>query len=255
MTNRLSAADRSAARLDVTLANSGRARSRSHASELIRSGRVRLSGQPVTRPSTKVLPDAPIDVDDDPWVSRGAHKLIGALDESGITVPSVVLDAGACTGGFTQVLLDRGAQRVHAVDVGHDQLAPQLRTDPRVSNHEGLNLRELSVGDLDGQLVDLIVGDVSFISLTLLLGPLSTVLSPDGVALLLVKPQFEVGRRRLGAGGVVRDPADRRRAVDTVVDAAAHIGLRSFWQAPSRVPGPSGNIEYFVGLRRGAIPD
>lgn len=240
-------------RLDVALATAGLARSRSHASELIRSGRVSVAGRPVLRASTRVPPGVAVDVDEDPWVSRGAHKLIGALDESGIAVPSVVLDAGASTGGFTQVLLDRGARRVHAVDVGHGQLAPQLRGDPRVNSLEGRNVRGLTLADLGGQRVGMVVGDLSFISLTLLLTPLFAVLDPSGIALLLVKPQFEVGRARLGAGGVVRDPDDRRWAVAKVVEAAGELGWGCCWQAPSRVPGPSGNVEFFIALRRNPV--
>ena len=237
-------------RLDLELPARGLARSRSHALELIRSGRVRVAGDVVTRASTPVGPDDALLVETDPWVSRAAHKLRGALDESGVTVPARVLDAGASTGGFTQVLLSRGARRVYAVDVGHGQLAPPLRADPRVRNLEGVNLRGLGLDHVDGAPVDLAVGDVSFISLRLVMAPVLGVLAPGATALLLVKPQFEVGRQRLGAGGVVTDETERAGAVDRVLDEAARLGWECFWRAPSRLPGPAGNVEFFIGLRR-----
>ncbi len=162
-----------------------------------------------------------------------------------------MLDAGASTGGFTQVLLEAGAERVYAVDVGHGQLAPQLRTDPRVHVRERLNLRELSLDHLDGEPVGLLVADVSFISLRLLLPSLLPVLRQDGSALLLVKPQFEVGRGGLDDHGVVRDPRLRAQAVAGVVEAAAALGWTLTWQAESSLAGESGNVEYFVQLRRG----
>jgi len=190
-----------------------------------------------------------LSVEADDWVSRAAHKLIGALDQSGLSVPPRVLDAGASTGGFTQVLLHRGARRVYAFDVGHDQLVPLLRDDPRVVVREGLNIRDLVLADVEGEPVDLVVADVSFISLTLLLGPLFGVLSREGVALLMVKPQFEVGREALGSGGVVRDEGSRLAAVQAVIASASALGWRPTWQAPSQLPGPAGNREYFVALR------
>lgn len=237
-------------RLDRELAARGLARSRSQAGELIASGRVRLRGTVVTKASTPVGPDDELLVETDPWVSRAAHKLLGALEESGVSVPARVLDAGASTGGFTEVLLSRGAELVYAVDVGHGQLAPRLRADPRVRVMEGLNLRSLELSHVDGRPVDLAVGDVSFISLRLLLAPILGVLAPGASALLLVKPQFEVGRRRLGAGGVVTDEADRAQAVRRVCEEAGRLGWGCFWQVPSRLPGPAGNVEYFIGLRR-----
>lgn len=237
-------------RLDQEITRRGLARSRSQAAELIKTGHVQVQGKVTRRPGIKVSHDAQISVDTDPWVSRAAHKLIGALDDSGIQVPTRVLDAGASTGGFTQVLLDRGAETVYAVDVGHDQLAPILRDDPRVINREGLNLRDLEIADLDLQPVDLVVGDVSFISLRLIMEPIFHVISPAGCALLLVKPQFEVGRARLGAGGVVHDPADRQWAVEQVVDTARQLGWECIWRGESQLPGPAGNIEIFVAFRR-----
>lgn len=238
-------------RLDTELVRRGLASSRTRAAGWIRAGRVRLNGRVERRPSRLVALADRLEVDADQWVSRAAHKLIGALDALGWEqVPARVLDAGASTGGFTQVLLDRGAQRVFAVDVGHDQLDPLLRGDPRVVVREGFNLRDLTPADLDGGPVDLVVADVSFISLRLLLAPLFAVLGPRGTALLMVKPQFEVGRERLGAGGVVRDDTVRRQAVDAVAADAERLGWQEVWRAPSVLPGPSGNVEYFVQFRR-----
>lgn len=234
-------------RLDRALTERGLVRSRNQASRLIQAGRVRVAGMVVTRPSSQVA-DQAIQVDAEPYVSRAAYKLVGALDASGTAVPARVLDAGASTGGFTQVLLERGAQRVYAVDVGHGQLAPEVRDDPRVVAREGLNLRDLTLADLDAEPVDLIVGDVSFISLTLLVEPLKRVIAPSGVALLLVKPQFEVGREALGKRGVVTDPRLRERAVGAVIEAARQCGWRPDWQGGSVLPGSDGNLEHFVRL-------
>lgn len=237
-------------RLDVALVERGLARSRTHAAALIRQGRVAVNGVTAAKASLRVTPDDELSADPEPWVSRAAHKLLGALDASGFEPTGRVLDAGASTGGFTQVCLERGADCVYAVDVGHDQLAPELRRDPRVRVHEGLNLRDLTVEHLDGRAVDRIVGDVSFISLRLLLPALDAVLAPGGQALLLVKPQFEVGRDRLGAGGVVRDDGLRREAVAAVVADADTLGWRQTWRGVSKLPGASGNVEYFVSFTR-----
>lgn len=235
-------------RLDQAVVAHGLARSRSHAQELIRSGKVSVDGEVVQRPAVDVAASASLRVDDDGWVSRAAYKLLGALDATGLEVHGRVLDAGASTGGFTQVCLSRGAERVYAVDVGHDQLVAELRNDPRVVVREGLNLRHLTLADLDGEPVDLIVADVSFISLTLLLEPLLACLKPSGYALLMVKPQFEVGRAKLGKGGVVRDAADRRAAVERVIDCAAALGWRAAATAESALAGQDGNLEHFVLL-------
>ncbi|WP_130865679.1 TlyA family RNA methyltransferase [Acidipropionibacterium timonense] len=237
-------------RLDVELVRRGLARSRTLAARLVREGRVRVDGQVADKPSLLVDEDRTIEAETETWVSRGAHKLLGALDDLDVVVPARVLDAGASTGGFSQVVLDRGATRVFAVDVGHGQLAPVIAEDPRVVVREGLNLRDLAPADLDGRPVDLVVGDVSFISLTLLLGPLTGVCSPDATMLLLVKPQFEVGRRDLGAHGVVTDPRLRARSVDAVVGHAQRLGWRHEGTAPSRVTGQDGNQEFFVRLGR-----
>lgn len=234
-------------RLDRELVDRQLARSRAQAHEAVRDGRVRVNGTIATRPAQQVVQADRLEVEGaDRYVSRAAHKLAGALGSCGLAVPERVLDAGASTGGFTQVLLEAGARQVYAVDVGHDQLVAQLRADPRVVVRERTNLRDLTLDHLDGRPVGLVVGDVSFISLTLLLERLFAVVEPSGSALLLVKPQFEVGRAGLDDHGVVRDEDLRRGAVAGVVDAAARLGWRAAWQGASQLPGESGNVEYFV---------
>lgn len=234
-------------RLDRELVERGLARSRAQAQAAIHDGRVTVNGQVAARPAQPVGASDGIAVTGvDYYVSRAAHKLAGALAASGVVVPRRVLDAGASTGGFTQVLLEAGAERVYAVDVGHDQLVPELRADPRVVVRERLNLRDLTLKHLDGEPVDLVVADVSFISLTLLLAQLFAVLKPSGAALLLIKPQFEVGRGGLDDRGVVRDPAAGARTVGVVIEAAARLGRQAVWQGASELPGESGNVEYFV---------
>lgn len=238
----------STARLDLTLVRRGLVRSRTQARVLIDAGLVQVNGQVVTRASTVLNASDALGVEADPYVSRAAHKLLGALEDLDLDVSGRALDAGASTGGFTQVLLERGCAPVYAVDVGHDQLAPQLRDDSRVVVHEGTNLRDLTLDHLDGDPVDLVVADVSFISLTLLLGPLTAVTAPDGRLLVMVKPQFEVGRERLGKNGVVRSPTLHRASLDQVLEVASGLGWSLRDAAPSRVPGPSGNVEYFLLL-------
>lgn len=197
-------------RLDAALVARGLARSRGRATDLIAAGRVLVNGRPAQRPAQQVTDAENVSALVDPWVSRAAHKLLGALEASGTGVSGRVLDAGASTGGFTQVLLQRDAARVYAVDVGHGQLVPEVADDPRVVVREGLNLRDLSLDDVEGHPVDLVVADVSFISLTLLVEPLRRVAADGATALVLVKPQFEVGRGHLDSRGVVADP--RRRS-------------------------------------------
>lgn len=233
-------------RLDTALVERSLASSRNRAARLIAERRVRVNGETVTKAALNVSDADIIEADAERWVSRAAYKLIGALDQAGIAVPPRVLDAGASTGGFTQVCLERGAHRVYAVDVGHGQLVPQLREDPRVVVHEGLNLRDLHLQHLDDEPVDLVVGDVSFISLTLLLEPLFAVCR--GTALLLVKPQFEVGREKLGAGGIVGDEREREHAVERVIDAAARLGWEPWWRGTSPLPGTHGNVEVFLAM-------
>ncbi|HET8719068.1 MAG TPA: TlyA family RNA methyltransferase [Nocardioidaceae bacterium] len=245
-------------RLDAELVRRGLARSREHAAELIAAGRVKVAGATATKPATGVSTDVALVVREDPhrpdYVSRGGHKLAGALDAfaaAGLTVQGRrCLDAGASTGGFTDVLLRAGAAQVVAVDVGYGQLAWPLRQDERVHVHDRTNVRELSP-DVVGEPVDVVVGDLSFISLLLVLDPLISVTRDDGDLVLMVKPQFEVGRDRVGKGGVVRDVALRAEAVNQVADAAAQRGWGARGVATSPLPGPSGNVEFFVWLRRG----
>ena len=249
-------------RLDVELVRRGMARSRQDAADLLASRRVLLDGAPVDKPATQVDPGQALVVaeaaDHPRYASRGALKLAGALDALGAAAPAVAgrraLDAGASTGGFTDVLLRRGASSVVAVDVGYGQLAWHLQQDPRVTVLDRTNVRTLRPQDVAPP-PDLVVADLSFISLTLVLPALAGVAAPDAAFLLLVKPQFEVGRERLGSGGVVRDPALRAAAVRSVADAAAGTGLRTWAVVASPLPGPSGNVEYFIGLRRAADGD
>ena len=245
------------ARLDAELVRRGLARSREHAAELIGAARVTVSGQRATKPATAVDPGAAVvvlaDDTDEHWASRGAHKLIGALDVfTDVAVDGArCLDAGASTGGFTDVLLRRGASEVVAVDVGYGQLVWRLRTDERVHIHDRTNVRTLEPDAIGGP-VQVTVADLSFISLGLVLPALIACTEPAGDLVLMVKPQFEVGKGRLGAGGVVRDPALRAEAVLGVIAAAAHLdrGLAAVTASP--LPGPSGNVEYFVHVRADA---
>ncbi|MEY9211002.1 TlyA family RNA methyltransferase [Thermobifida halotolerans] len=246
-------------RLDAELVRRGHARSRAHAAELIDAGLVRVAGGTATKAATQVGADQAIVVvkaDDEPvYVSRGAHKLVGALDAFGIDVAGRrCLDAGASTGGFTDVLLRRGAAHVIAVDVGYGQLAWSLRCDPRVTVLERQNVRELTPAHVGEPAPDLVVGDLSFISLRLVLAPLAACATPGADFALMVKPQFEVGRERVGSGGVVRDPELRAEAVRGVADHARTLGLGVCGVAASPLPGPSGNVEYFLWLRSGAPP-
>ncbi|MFZ0158154.1 MAG: TlyA family RNA methyltransferase [Kineosporiaceae bacterium] len=246
-------------RLDAELVRRGLARSRTHAGELLTAGRVLLAGQPATKAATQVDPAVAIVVralsDDPDYASRGGHKLAGALDAfaaDGLAIAGRhCLDAGASTGGFTDVLLRRGAAHVVAVDVGYGQLAWALRQDERVSVLDRTNVRELTP-DLLPYRPDLVVGDLSFISLRLVLAPLVAISAAGADLVLMVKPQFEVGRERLGHGGVVRDPVLRAGAVREVAAAAAAEGLGSRGVCASPLPGPSGNVEYFLWLSAGA---
>lgn len=242
-------------RLDAELVRRELARSREQAADLIESRSVLVNGIPATKPATQVDAETSITIqgDRDDFVSRGGHKLSGALD----AFPDVkvegkrCLDAGASTGGFTDVLLRRGAAEVVAVDVGYGQLAWELRQDPRVHILDRTNIRHLT-GEMVGAPIDLVVADLSFISLTLVLPALAAVCKPEADYVLMVKPQFEVGREKLGAGGVVRDPALRKSAVLEVAQSAYDVGLGTLGIAASPLPGPAGNVEYFLWLRRGA---
>ncbi|EHY88199.1 TlyA family RNA methyltransferase [Saccharomonospora azurea] len=244
------------ARLDAELVRRGLARSREHASSLITEGRVTVRGLVAKKPATSVEADVAIVVrtDDDPgWASRGAHKLLGALEEftpSGLRVEGRrCLDAGASTGGFTDVLLRHGAASVIAADVGRGLLDWRLRTDERVTVLDKTNVRTLTPEAIEG-VVDLVVADLSFISLRLVLPALAECAAAGADLLPMVKPQFEVGRQRLGHGGVVRDPDLRAEAVSDVLTEAAQCGLRTLGVVASPLPGPSGNVEYFAWLRK-----
>ncbi|MFD7613592.1 TlyA family RNA methyltransferase [Streptomyces sp. NPDC059828] len=249
-------------RLDAELVRRKLARSREHASQLIAAGRVTVGGNTATKPATQVETSAAIVVaqdDADPeYVSRGGHKLAGAFEAfvpQGLKVGGRrALDAGASTGGFTDVLLRAGAAHVVAVDVGYGQLAWSLRTDERVTVKDRTNVRELTLETIDGVPVDLVVGDLSFIPLGLVLPALVRCTAPDADLVLMVKPQFEVGKERLGSGGVVRSPELRADAVRTVARQAGGLGLGVLGVTASPLPGPSGNVEYFLWLRAGA-PD
>ncbi|MEV0679755.1 TlyA family RNA methyltransferase [Actinosynnema sp. NPDC050436] len=247
------------ARLDAELVRRGLARSREHASQLVADGRVTIRGTVATKPATAVELDTALvvrETDDPNWASRGAHKLVGALAR----FPDIAvegrrcLDAGASTGGFTDVLLRGGARQVVAADVGRGLLDWRLRTDDRVVVKDKTNVRALTPEDIGGP-VDLVVADLSFISLRLVLPALAACLDEGGDLLPMVKPQFEVGKERLGSGGVVRDPELRAEAVLDVVAAAAAIGLRLHGVTASPLPGPSGNVEFFAWLRRGEPVD
>lgn len=245
-------------RLDAELVRRGLARSREHASELITQGRVKVGGVVATKPATGVTTDVALVVTDDPdrpdYVSRGGHKLAGALaafEPAGFVVKGRrCLDAGASTGGFTDVLLRHGAREVVAVDVGYGQLAWRLQQDERVTVHDRTNIRDLTP-ELVGEPVDVVVGDLSFISLELVLDALLGVVAADADLALMVKPQFEVGKERVGKGGVVRDPELRAEAVLGVATAAARRGWGARALATSPLPGPSGNVEFFLWLRHG----
>ena len=245
-------------RLDAELVRRGLARSRDHAAELIATGRVRVSGAAATKPATGVTTDVAIVVTADPerpdYVSRGGHKLAGALASfapRGFTVAGRrCLDAGASTGGFTDVLLRAGAAEVVAVDVGYGQLAWPIRQDERVRVLDRTNVRDLDLERVGGP-VDVVVGDLSFISLALVLDALLEVCDAAADLALMVKPQFEVGKDRVGKGGVVRDLGLRTEAVTHVADAAAARGWGARGVVTSPLPGPSGNVEFFLWLRRG----
>ena len=240
-------------RLDQELVTRGLARSRTHAAKLIAAGRVQRDGVPAAKAPAPVSAAERIDVLDDgvpDYVSRAGHKLAGALDAFPAVRPAGLrcLDAGASTGGFTDVLLRRGAAHVAAVDVGHGQLVDVLRADPRVSVYEGMNVRYLDPADIGGT-VDLTVADLSFISLSMVILPLAQATRAGGSLLLMVKPQFEVGRERLDRTGVVSDPAQHRLAVARVVRAALEYGLDVAGIAPSPLPGQNGNVEFFMWIR------
>jgi 23S rRNA (cytidine1920-2'-O)/16S rRNA (cytidine1409-2'-O)-methyltransferase len=245
-------------RLDSALVERGLARSRTHAARLVADGLVTVDDRPVVKPSVKVREDARIEVaETDAYVSRAAHKLIAALDAFPVTVTGrLALDAGASTGGFTQVLLQRGAERVIAVDVGHGQLAREVARDPRVDSYEGVNVRSLDASALaaltgSDRRPELMVADLSFISLTQVLPALHGAAAQDADFVVLIKPQFEVGRQGVREG-IVRDPALRADAIRNVLWAAWDLGLGAGGLIASPLPGTAGNREYLAWLTGGA---
>jgi 23S rRNA (cytidine1920-2'-O)/16S rRNA (cytidine1409-2'-O)-methyltransferase len=238
-------------RLDLELTQRGLARSRQDAKDLIEQGLVNVNGFVAKKADAQVSDSASITINSNStkYVSRGARKLLSALNSTSIDFAGkICLDAGASTGGFVQVMLDRGAKLVYAVDVGYGQLAWQLQQDPRVIRMDRTNVKELTT-DLLPQVPQIITADLSFISLKSVLPALDRVIDPTGEMLLMVKPQFEVGKEQVGRG-VVHDPALRRDAILSVVDAARTLGWLVVGAAESAVHGPSGNREFFLHLRR-----
>jgi 23S rRNA (cytidine1920-2'-O)/16S rRNA (cytidine1409-2'-O)-methyltransferase len=242
-------------RLDVWLAEAGLSESREKAQALVMAGRVKLDGRPATKPGTRVREGVLVEVDAGPLhVGRGALKLQGALDAFGVDPRGLVaIDVGASTGGFTETLLERGAVRVYAIDVGRGQLHERLRQDARVVVLDRTNARSLAPG-LVPEPVALAVMDVSFISVTKILGPLRSVLAPSARAVVLVKPQFEVGRLQVGRGGIVRDPELHLQAMGDVAAFAQSAGYGVRDACASPVTGATGNREFFLHLVLGAEP-
>ncbi len=245
-------------RADALLVAQGLAPSRTAAQWLIREGRVAWAGGAIAKPALELPDDTPLTVAADPgahYVSRGGQKLAGALAQTGLKVAGkICLDVGQSTGGFTDCLLQNGARHVVGVDVGRDQLHPQLRADPAVTAIEGVNCRSLTAADLGKAMpangFDLIVGDLSFISLTLILPQLPPRLAAHGDLLLLVKPQFEVGPGGLGKGGIVRDPTLHGEVESNLRRCAASLGLtvRAWFASP--ISGGDGNREFFIWLNK-----
>ncbi len=241
-------------RLDAELVRRGLAPSRSAAREAVDAGMVRIDGAIAMKPATMVADDTALDVIavTRPFVSRAGTKLAAALDRFGIDPNGChCLDAGASTGGFTDVLLQRGAAHVVAVDVGYGQLAWSLRTDPRVTVLERTNVRDL-VADGVPYRAELTVADLSFISLSQVLPALARLADPEATFVVLVKPQFEAGRGDVGKGGVVRDPAIWTRVLDRVIEVGEALGLGARALMPSPILGPAGTVEYLLELRPGA---
>lgn len=236
-------------RLDLVLAARGLASSRTAAQRLVAQGQVRVNGRVAVRASQPVQPGDLIEAEPQRWVSRAADKLLGALrhfEQAAAAIQGArVLDAGASTGGFTQVCLAHGAAEVLAVDVGHGQLHPEIAADPRVRSMPGRNLRDLDLAMVGGP-VQVIVCDVSFISVRLLLDRFAEVLAAGGTCLVMVKPQFEVGRERLGRGGVVSDPALQHEVVEQVRTAGQRLGWTASEPVPSPITGEHGNQEWFI---------
>ena len=249
------AADDAPLRADALMVKRGLAASRERARAMIAEGQVMVGGAKLAKASRRLPPHAEISVmsPDIPWVSRGALKLVGGLDAFPAIEPRglVCADIGSSTGGFTEVLLDRGAAHVVAIDVGHGQLHPKLAADSRVESREGVNARYLTADDFD-QPPQMIVCDASFISLTKVLPPVMALAAPGAVLLALIKPQFEVGRAQIGKGGIVRD----QQAVADVVAGMGHwlvakMGWELIGTAPSPIAGQDGNQEFLLAGRKG----
>ena len=237
-------------RLDRALVARGLAPSRARAQALIAAGAVTVAGRPAGRPSASVTPETPIAVTADPcpWVSRAGLKLDHALGALGLAPRGTALDLGASTGGFTEVLLARGAAHVHALEVGHGQLHPRLAADPRVTLHEGVNARAIPPGLVPP--VDWITADLSFIALAKALAPALALARPGAHLVALIKPQFEAGRAAVGKGGVVTDPAVHRRVCDRVAAFLEDRGWRVLGLVASPVTGGDGNREFLVAAHR-----
>ncbi len=243
-------------RVDRELVRRGLVSSREEAQRVIAERRVQVDGAPVRKAATLVLPAQKLLVGGPPprFVSRGGEKLQGALDRFGIDLTDLlVLDAGISTGGFADCALQAGAATVIGIDVGYGQLAERLRRDPRVEVHERTNVRGIGVDTLGGRSVDVLVADLSFISLTTVLPVLLPLLRPDGQAVVLVKPQFEVGRARVGRGGIVRGEEDWTVALERVAAAVEGLGWRLASVAPSPITGAAGNVEFLALLRPRAL--
>lgn len=239
-------------RLDQLLVERGLCESRTRAQALVVAGKVRVGGQRSDKPGTMVATDAEVEVlePDHPFVSRGGVKLRGALDAfASIHVEGcVAMDVGASTGGFTDCLLQRGATKVHAVDVGYGQLAWRIASDPRVVVHERQNIRTLELSAI-GEPIELVVVDCSFIGSAKVIPHLPPFLAASADAVVLVKPQFELDPSRVGKGGIVRDAADHEAAVEAAADAAGRAGFSVAGREPSPLPGRDGNLEFFLWLR------
>ena len=236
-------------RLDRLIVERGLAESREKAQALIMAGEVRVNGQKAAKSGMPVEPDCVVEMlSRPPYVSRGGYKLAGALTHFGIELGGLICaDIGSSTGGFTDVMLQNGAARVHAVDVGVGQLDWKLRTDPRVVMHEGVNARDIALSVL-GEQVDFLSCDVSFISVTLILPAITALLRPAGQMVILIKPQFEVGRGQVGKGGIVRDPLLHEAACERVDRAVQEIGFQTA-RMDSPIAGAEGNKEFLLYAR------
>ncbi len=239
-------------RLDQALEQRGLSPSRSRARDAILRGTVTVNGVVAGKPNQQVGPDDAIAIADPAtsYVSRAALKLIAGLDAGGVAVDGrVCLDVGSSTGGFTQVLLERGAARVYAVDVGHEQLHPGLRAEPRVVSLEGTNARDLTA-DTIAEPIDVVVSDISFVSVTKVLAAPLALCAPAADAVILFKPQFEVGREHVGKGGIVTDAAESARAMAEVIAFVETTGFPHFLSVPSPIAGGDGNRETVLVFRR-----